>query len=42
MLVAVIAGAIWTLARVVSKDLLAPLLVHLIWDLATFVVWPLI
>jgi hypothetical protein len=39
--VALACGAAWTALRLRTGSLLAPLLAHLVWGLAVFVVWPL-
>jgi membrane protease YdiL (CAAX protease family) len=40
--VALACGLYWSLLRLASRSLLAPLLAHLLWDLALLVFWPLV
>jgi uncharacterized protein len=40
-MLAVACGLVWTAQRVLGGSLVAPLLTHVLWDLAVFVWWPL-
>lgn len=41
ILCAFLCGIIWGAVRIATRSLVAPILVHLIWDLGVLIIWPL-